>query len=66
MKANKVPMLLRSTTSLRFMNNAGIATTTPVIMVENEGVLKRGWTREKIGGSNPSRLILIQIRGCPS
>src|SRR5215510_8982307 len=66
MNANNVPMLVRSVTSVRFMNNEGIATTSPVMMVENHGVLKRGWMAEKIGGSNPSRLIDIQMRGCPS
>src|SRR5262245_40137567 len=64
--ANKVPMLVRSVTSVRFMNNDGIATTRPVTMVENHGVLNRGWMEEKMDGSRPSRLIDIQMRGCPS
>src|SRR5262245_22787205 len=66
MNANNVPMLVRSVTSVRFINNEGIATTNPVMIVENHGVLNRGWMAEKIGGSNPSRLIDIQMRGCPN
>jgi hypothetical protein len=39
--ANKVPMLVRSVTSVRFKNNAGTATTMPVTIVANDGVLNR-------------------------
>ena len=35
-------------------------------MVENEGVLYLGWSRANIGGSRPSRLMLIQMRGWPN
>jgi F0F1-type ATP synthase assembly protein I len=48
------------------MNNDGIATTSPVIMVANEGVLNLGWILEKALGNKPSLLILIQILGWPS
>src|SRR5687768_8114502 len=44
----------------------GIATKNPVKIVENEGVLYFGWIRENILGNKPSRLILIQILGCPN
>ncbi len=59
-------MLVRSVTSVRFMKSEGMATTRPVTMVANHGVLKRGWMAEKIGGSRPSRDIAIQMRGWPS
>ena len=36
--ANKVPMLAKSVTSVRFINSAGIATTQPVTIVANQGV----------------------------
>jgi hypothetical protein len=65
-KANSVPMLDKSVTSVKFINSDGMATTRPVMMVENHGVLKRGWMLEKIGGKSPSRDIAIQMRGCPS
>src|SRR5689334_2441871 len=61
--ANNVPMLVRSVTSTRFINSDGMATTNPATIVENHGVLNRGWIEENIGGNNPSRLIDIQIRG---
>ena len=38
-KANKVPILVKSVISVRFVNKAGIATIRPAIMVEKEGVL---------------------------
>ena len=59
-------MLVRSVTSRMFMNNDGIATTTPVMRVANQGVRKRGWIFENAFGSSPSRLMLIQMRGCPT
>ncbi len=65
-KANKVPILVNANTTSRLRNRAGIATNRPVRIVENEGVLYLGWRREKIAGSKPSRLILIQILGCPN
>lgn len=40
--ANNVPILVKASTTSRFKNNAGIATTKPVSMVENEGVLNFG------------------------
>ena len=61
--ANSVPITDRSVTSDRFMNNAGIATTSPVRIVENQGVRNFGWIDEKIFGSSPSRLIAIHRRG---
>ena len=64
--ANKVPMLVSEITNSRFKNNAGIATTNPVNIVEKEGVLKRGCMVEKIFGNRPSRLIASQIRGWPN
>ena len=41
-KANKVPILVRSVTSVRLTNNAGTPTTIPVKMVEKDGVLYFG------------------------
>src|SRR3546814_10243347 len=64
-KAKRVPILQRSATMYMFINSTGIATTKPVTMVAKEGVLKRGWIREKDRGSSPSRLMLIQMRGWP-
>ena len=64
-KANKVPILHKSVTIFKFMNNAGIATTNPTTMVAKEGVLYLGCTIENFFGNKPSRLMLIQIRGCP-
>src|SRR6185437_3448429 len=40
--ANNVPMLVKSVTSVRFKNNAGIATKRPVTIVAKEGVLYFG------------------------
>jgi len=37
-KANKVPILVRSVTSDKFIKREGIATTNPVKRVEKEGV----------------------------
>ena len=62
-KAKRVPTLVKSITTFISKNKAGIATTTPVRIVEKEGVLNLGCMREKIGGNKPSRLILIHIRG---
>jgi len=55
MKANKVPMLVRSTISSIDANAENPATTTPVIIVVTCGVLKRLWTLAQNGGSSPSR-----------
>ena len=41
-KANKVPILVNASTTSRFKNKAGIATTSPVRIVEKDGVPKRG------------------------
>src|SRR5690554_2424864 len=60
--ANSVPMLVSANTNSRFKNNAGIPTTKPVSMVENEGVLNFGCILENTFGNKPSRLILIHIR----
>ena len=38
----------------------------PVMIVENQGVLYLGWINPKAFGRRRSRLMLIQIRGCPS
>jgi hypothetical protein len=65
-KANKVPILVRLVTSVRFKNKAGIATTNPVTIVANDGVWNLGWMRENAFGNKPSRLMLIQMRGWPS
>ena len=35
-------------------------------MVANEGVRNFGWMVENFLGNKPSRLMLIQMRGCPS
>src|SRR5690606_37867759 len=64
-KANKVPILHKSVTMVKFINNAGTATTKPVTIVANDGVLYFGCTLENFLGNSPSRLILIQILGCP-
>jgi hypothetical protein len=61
--AKRVPITPRSVTSVRFMNSAGIATTIPVRMVENHGVLNLGCIDEKIFGRSPSRLMAIHRRG---
>ena len=63
--ANKVPILVSESTVLKFRNNAGTATSTPVNMVEKEGVRNFGWSFENIFGKSPSRLMLIHMRGCP-
>src|SRR5215203_5708407 len=62
-KAKRVPILVNANTVLKFRNKAGTATTNPVKMVANEGVLYLGCRRENILGNNPSRLMLIQILG---
>ena len=61
--ANKVPAEQISVTIFISTKNMGIATNKPVIIVEKDGVLYLGCIFEKAGGNNPSRLILIQIRG---
>ncbi|MNQ99367.1 hypothetical protein D3C85_1150980 [compost metagenome] len=50
---------------VRFMNNEGMATTKPTTMVAKDGVWYLGWILEKDLGNKPSRLMLIQILGCP-
>ena len=52
-KANRVPILVRSVTKVRFSIMAGMPTTSPVMMVAKEGVLNLGWMREKIFGNKP-------------
>ena len=64
--ANKVPMLVRSVTSVRFKNKAGMATKKPVTMVAKAGVLYFLCSLENRGGKSPSRLMLIHIRGWPT
>jgi hypothetical protein len=63
MKANRVPMLVRSTMASSDVKVAVTATTRPVTMVVMCGVWKRGWTRAKIGGSRPSRDMAKKMRG---
>ena len=45
---------------------AGIATTNPATHVANAGVRNRGWMREKMSGSRPSRDMANHTRACPS
>jgi len=66
MKANRVPMFVRSTIASRDVKLAVMPTARPVTMVVTWGVLKRGCTRAKTSGSIPSRAIAKKIRGCPS
>ena len=47
-------------------NAAKVATNRPVMMVPMYGVLKRGCTRARNGGSRPSRAIDMKMRGWPS
>src|ERR1700752_2892934 len=64
--ANNVPMLVSWVISPLPTNSAGTATMMPVMMVENHGVLNFGWILPKALGNSLSRLMLIQMRGCPS
>ena len=59
-------MLVRSTTSAMLANAAKTATKSPVMMVPMYGVLNRGCTRARNGGSSPSRDIDMKMRGWPS
>ena len=56
-KASSVPMLTRTPRTVMGKRPEAIATSTPVMMVVTCGVRKRGCSREKSGGSSPSRLI---------
>src|ERR1700712_303860 len=56
-KANKVPMLTSSASSLSGTNVEMTATATPVVIVVRIGVPNRSLTVENPGGSNRSRLI---------
>lgn len=65
-KANKVPMLVRSARMLNGSRLAADATTKPVRIVELDGVCHLGWTAPKKPiGINPSRAIAKKIPGCP-
>jgi hypothetical protein len=65
-KANSVPAEQISVTMFISTKNMGIATKKPVKTVEKEGVLYLGCILEKALGNKPSRLMLIQMRGCPN
>src|SRR5687768_1785635 len=65
-KANNVPAEQISVTIDISTKKIGIATMMPVMIVEKPGVLNFGCTLANAGGSRPSRLMLIQMRGCPS
>ena len=43
-KANKVAMLVKSSTKVLSVNKMGNPTTKPVMMVAKDGVLNFGWT----------------------
>src|SRR5690606_41971198 len=62
--AKNVPTLVRSTKKSILKNNAGMATIKTVTTVANDGVLYLGWTVANRFRSNPSRLLVIHIRGC--
>src|SRR5690606_27079324 len=63
-KAKNVPTEVKSTKKSILKNNAGIATTKPVTIVANDGVLYLGWIVANFFHNKPSRLIVIQMRGC--
>src|SRR6266581_694396 len=65
-KANNVPILHKSTTSLMLLTPANPATNTPVRIVVTYGVRNRGCTLAAHRGSNPSRAMTNKIRGWPS
>src|ERR1043165_2665860 len=56
-KANKVPMLVISPTMSPGTNAANKPTKIRNIQLALYGVLNFGWTVEKTGGTNPSRLM---------
>ena len=64
--ANKVPMLVRSVINLSSITKTNPPTRTPDIIVEKLGVLYFLLILPNALGNKPSRLIAIQIRGCPS
>ena len=64
--ANKVPMLVKSVILEIDINMAGTPTKIPVMMVAKPGVPYVGCTSENFFGNKPSRLMLIQILGCPN
>src|SRR6266850_296800 len=66
MKANSVPMFVRSTISSILVNIAHTPTATPVRMVVTCGVRNLGCTLAKDGGNSPSRAIEKKILGWPS
>ncbi len=63
MKANSVPMLVRSTTSAMLAKAAKVATKSPVRMVPTYGVLNSRVNLGRNGGRSPSRAIDMKIRG---
>src|SRR6266498_1628444 len=64
--ANRVPMLVSSSTQPIGANAAETATKIPVMMVVMWGVLYLGWTLAAQGGSRPSRAMDMKIRAWPS
>ncbi len=66
MKANRVPMFVRSTISSMVVNIEQTPTARPVTIVVTCGVRNLGCTRAKLCGSSPSRAIEKKIRGWPS
>ena len=63
MKANNVPMLVRSTISSMLAKDEMPPTMTPVQMVVMWGVLYFGWAFAAHAGSSPSRAIEKKMRG---
>ncbi len=64
-KANRVPMLHNSTTSLMFVAAEKTATSTPVKIVVTCGVRNLGCTLAAHWGSKPSRAMEKKMRGWP-
>ncbi len=65
MKASSVPIETSSPSTSIGSSAATTAPATPHRIVVNTGVLKRGSTRLKIGGSMPSADIRIRMRVWP-
>src|SRR5579884_1133080 len=64
-KAASVPILVSSATTSMGVSPATSATTTPMSRLDQYGVRSRGWMREKIPGSRPSRDMEKKMRLCP-
>ena len=65
MKASRVPIEISSPSTESGTRPATMPPTTPQRTIENCGVLVRGLTRPKRGGSIPSSDIRMKIRVCP-